>query len=370
MAQVRAHTIEDDGERMIPEFHHDAVVYAEHMVRYLFASRFVAGKTVLDVASGVGYGSDMLKAAGAAQVIGIDRSTEAITYGQEHHSALGSEYLLADAGSLPLRDRQLDVVVSFETIEHVLDYRLFLTEIQRVLRRGGLLIISTPNKLTFPEGNPYHTKEFTFTELKEALTTRFEHIGMFPQDNWITSAILSPSTMERADEPIGGNAKIFKTVGRPAEKTLYIVALCSDAPLPKVSQQVAMTDIAELERYVEEIGRIGADVHRLSSDVAERDAALAGKDAALADKDAALADKDAALAHKDAALADKDAALAQRQEALEQTTQELITFRQSLGYRILEGYRRRIRWLFPPNSHRGLPYRALRRLVRWLAKRR
>ena len=363
MAQVRAHTIEDDGERMIPEFHHDAVVYAEHMVRYLFASRFVAGKTVLDVASGVGYGSDMLKAAGAAQVIGIDRSTEAITYGQEHHSALGSEYLLADAGSLPLRDRQLDVVVSFETIEHVLDYRLFLTEIQRVLRRGGLLIISTPNKLTFPEGNPYHTKEFTFTELKEALTTRFEHIGMFPQDNWITSAILSPSTMERADEPIGGNAKIFKTVGRPAEKTLYIVALCSDAPLPKVSQQVAMTDIAELERYVEEIGRIGADVHRLSSDVAERDAALAGKDAALADKDAALA-------HKDAALADKDAALAQRQEALEQTTQELITFRQSLGYRILEGYRRRIRWLFPPNSHRGLPYRALRRLVRWLAKRR
>ena len=47
MAQVRARTIEDDGERMIPEFHHYAVVYAEHMVRYLFASRFVAGKTLL-----------------------------------------------------------------------------------------------------------------------------------------------------------------------------------------------------------------------------------------------------------------------------------------------------------------------------------
>lgn len=107
--------------------------------------------------------------------------------------------------------------------------------------------------------------------------------------------------------------------------------------------------------------------------LAERDAALAEKDAALADKDAALAQKDAALADKDAALVKTEAALAEREsllahrdESLGQVTQELIAIRQSLGYRILEGYRRRIRWLFPPGSWRGLPYRALRRAVRVL----
>jgi len=358
---------------MIPEFHHDALIYAEHLVRYNFASGLVRGKRVLDLGCGVGYGTDMLKSAGATEVVGIDRSIEAITYGRERHADFQPDYLLADAESLPLRDLQFDVVVSFETLEHVVDYRHMLAEAKRVMRPGGLLILSTPNKGVYSEGNPYHTKEFTFTELEEELTTRFEHVGIFPQDNWITSAILSPSTMERADQPIGGNAKIFKTVGRPAGKTLYIVALCSDAPLPKVSQQVAMADIAEMERLAAEIGRLRADVPLLSSDIAERDAAVAERDALLAEKDAALADKDAALAEKDAALAEKDtalakteAALARRQEALEQTTQELITIRQSLGYRILEGYRRPIRWLFPQDSWRSLPYRALWRTVRGL----
>ena len=102
------------------------------------------------------------------------------------------------------------------------------------------------------------------------------------------------------------------------------------------------------------------------SALAERDATAAQRDALLTEKDAAIADKDAALADKDTALVEKDAALAQRQQALEQTTQELITIRQSLGYRILEGYRRPIRWLFPQDSWRSLPYRALRRTVRGL----
>jgi glycosyltransferase involved in cell wall biosynthesis len=100
--------------------------------------------------------------------------------------------------------------------------------------------------------------------------------------------------------------------------------------------------------------------------LAERDAAATQRDALLTEKDAAMADKDAALVEKDAALAKTEAALSQRNEVLEQTTQELITIRQSLGYRILEGYRRPIRWLFPQDSWRSLPYRAMRRTVRGL----
>ena len=82
---------------MIPEYHHDALIYAEHVVRYLFASRFVRGRRVLDLGSGVGYGSDMLKSAGATEVIGIDRSREAVAYGLEHHAHFAPDYLMADA---------------------------------------------------------------------------------------------------------------------------------------------------------------------------------------------------------------------------------------------------------------------------------
>jgi len=384
MAQVRARTLEDDGERMIPELHHDGLIYAEHLVRYIFASGLVRGKRVLDLGCGVGYGTNMLKSAGATEVVGIDRSIEAITYGRERHADFQPDYLLADAESQPLRDRQFDVVVSFETIEHLVDYRHMLAEAKRVMCPGGLLILSTPNKGVYMEGNPFHTKEFTFTELEEDLTTRFEHVGIFPQDNWITSAILSPSTMERADKPLGGNAKIFKAVGRPTGETLYLVALCSDAPLPKVSQQVAMTDISEVQRYVREIGRLSEDVHSLSRNIAERDTALAERDVAAAQRDALLTEKDAAIADKDAALADKDAALvntnaalvnaeaalaeresllAHREQSLDQVALELTAIRRSRGFRVLEGYRRLIRWLFPPGSWRGLPYRALRRAV-------
>jgi len=173
------HAIQDDGERMIPEFHHDAVVYAEHMVRYIFASRFVEGKRVLDVASGVGYGSNLLKAAGAEQIVGIDYSEQAVRYGAARHAGTQPDYVLADAESLPLADAQFDVVVSFETIEHVPDPQRFLREVKRVLRSDGLFIVSTPNRGIFVEGNPFHLHEFTFAELEEALAASFSQVATY-----------------------------------------------------------------------------------------------------------------------------------------------------------------------------------------------
>ena len=101
------------------------------------------------------------------------------------------------------------------------------------------------------EGNPFHVEEFTFAELEEVLTTRFKHVRMFAQDNWITSAVLAPSTMERADNPITGGVKVYKTVGKPATETLYMVSLCSDLPLPKAAQEVALTDLHEMRHYAE-----------------------------------------------------------------------------------------------------------------------
>ncbi len=369
--------ISDDGERMIPEFHHDALIYAEHVVRYLFASRLVRGKRVLDVGSGVGYGSNMLKGAGAAKVIGLDRSREAIAYGLDRHAALHPDYLVADAESLPLQDGQFDVVVSFETLEHVADYHRFLEEAKRVMRPGGLLILSTPNKGIYIGGNPFHTKEFTFAELGETLRNYFRHVEIFAQDNWITGAILAPSTMERADSRIADGVKVYKTVEKPANKALYIVSLCSDASVPKAGQELALTDIWVERRYVEEISRLGADIHRLSTDVAERDAVLVQRDALLAEKDTALAEKDAAVAEYEAALVEKDGVLVAQDTALNESravlagvAQELEVIRRSRSYLLISGLRRRLSELFPAGTLRGRALRKAQRLARrWLERR-
>jgi len=356
MAQVRARAIEDDGERMIPEFHHDAVVYAEHMVRYLFASRFVAGKTVLDVASGVGYGSDMLKAAGAAQVIGVDRSSEAVAYGATHHATSQPDYLLASAGELPLLDGQFDVVVSFETIEHVPDHHRFLTEVKRVLHPDGLFLVSTPNKGIYIEGNPFHTKEFTFTEFEGLLGSFFSHVETLAQDNWITSAIFAPSTHEKADRPIAGGLKGHKAVGKPATETLYMVSICSDAPLPRASQYAMLTDLYEMRSYLEQIAQLNTDNTRLEGVVRERDGHLAEKDAALAEKDAALAESGRRITDLEDRLSATERELREAWHAFESVTS-------TLGYRSVERLRAVLRWLFPPGSWRRRPYRAIRRLT-------
>ena len=344
--------ITDDGERMVPEFHRQALVYSEHMVRYVFASRFVEDKTVLDVASGVGYGSDMLRSAGAAGVVGLDRSMEAVAYGRDRHSATQPDYVVGDAQCLPFGDQQFDAVVSFETIEHLDDHRRFLDEIKRVMRPDGLLIVSTPNRGVYPEGNPFHTKEFTFEEFETDLAGYFQHVALVAQDNWITSAILTPATMSEADQALNGDLEIYKVAGKPASRAQYVIALCSDGHLPDTGQNIALTDLCEVQEYVDESVRRGEEIARLSGTVAERDAAIASKDARITDLETALEERFAQLQVSE--------------RSLHETDLELEAIRTSTGYRLLKLYRAATRRIFPPASPLGAFHRALIRPLRAL----
>lgn len=353
---MREVEIPDSGERMIPGLHHEAVVYAEHIVRYLFATRFVAGKQVLDVASGVGYGADLLRSAGATEVVALDRSPEAVKYGKKHHSKFRPAYVLGDVESLPLQSAQFDVVVSFETVEHIPDYQRFLAEVKRALRRDGLFIVSTPNRGVHV-GSPFHTKEFTFDEFEEALAGHFRYVKTFSQDDWIASAVFSPEEMEGSDKPIAGQVSLFKAVGKSPSETLYMVSLCSEVPLPEAGQEVVLTSLYEMRYYLEEIARRDAEIERFKTELSEQVATLAQRDAALAERDVLLEKKDRALTELDALLTEKDAAIRQLREAYQDLGQQVEVIRSSLGYRLLEGYRRGIRRLFPPSSLRGRTYR-------------
>ena len=147
MKEVKAQpTLRDTGERMVPEFHKGKLIYAEHTSRYKCAESLVKGKLVLDIASGSGYGTQML-AQVASKVYGVDNNEEAIKYARKNFSAANIEYKLGNGEMIPMEDDSVDVVVTFETIEHIQDHTRFLREIKRVLKPDGLLLISTPNDL-------------------------------------------------------------------------------------------------------------------------------------------------------------------------------------------------------------------------------
>ena len=151
-------------------------IFKEHVIRYRFASAYVKNKRVLDMACGTGYGSEMLKNAGALYVRGVDISEEAISFAKQKYSKDGIEFSVGNAEYF--NSGCYDAIVSFETIEHVEDYKKVLRNFYTILDPGGILIISTPNRpVTSPQAkniydkpsNPSHVREFTLPEFTEVL---------------------------------------------------------------------------------------------------------------------------------------------------------------------------------------------------------
>jgi ubiquinone/menaquinone biosynthesis C-methylase UbiE len=157
-------------------------LWGEHRSRYRFAESYVAGQSVLDVACGSGFGLEMLRAVGA-RPIGVDYAGETLSEIRAHQPA--AALLRADATRLPLRTASVDHVVSFETIEHVPDATALVREIRRVLRPGGRLILSTPNRAFGPPqrhtANRFHVREFTADELRGLLRECFSEVQLFGQ---------------------------------------------------------------------------------------------------------------------------------------------------------------------------------------------
>src|SRR5262245_25871930 len=119
------------GERLIPG-EVDIDLLNEHMARYTFAARLARGKRVLDAGCGAGYGSAAL-AAMAESVTGVDVAADAVEYAREHYQAPNLTFEQASITQLPFPDGAFDLVVAFEVIEHLEDWRGLLTEAGRVL---------------------------------------------------------------------------------------------------------------------------------------------------------------------------------------------------------------------------------------------
>lgn len=168
------------GERMVPGVA-DKNTFWEHVARYRFACGYVKGRDVVDIACGEGYGSAGLLLGGARSLIGIDVAEEAVKHAIKKYRI---DARIGSAEAIPLQNESADVVVSFETIEHVPDPQKFVSEAFRILRPGGLFIVSTPNATIYQERiseNPFHCSELSVTEFCDLLKKHSKSFSVYGQ---------------------------------------------------------------------------------------------------------------------------------------------------------------------------------------------
>jgi SAM-dependent methyltransferase len=159
------------GERTVPGLAEENYWFRRHEVVYRRLTQRCVDRDVLEAGCGEGYGADLI-AEHANRVIGLDYDEQTVAHVRARYPRIDMRH--GNLAELPLAAGAVDVVVNFQVIEHLWDQGQFVTECRRVLRPGGVLLMSTPNRITFSPGrdtplNPFHTRELNAAELTELL---------------------------------------------------------------------------------------------------------------------------------------------------------------------------------------------------------
>lgn len=257
------------GERLIPG-EVDIDLLNEHMARYHFAVRLARGKRVLDAGCGAGYGSAEL-ADVAESVFAIDIAPEAIEYARAHYPLPNLAFEQASCTGLPYADGAFDLVVAFEVIEHLENWRDFLREVRRVLAPAGQLIVSTPNRLYYTESrgtegaNPFHVHEFDFDEFTRELRQLFPYVSMF-LENHIEGVAFQPHETGHTVE-----ARVDAAEPVPDESHFFI-AVCAHRP------QIGNPTFLYVPRVANVLRERERHIAKLEGELATKDQWLAESD--------------------------------------------------------------------------------------------
>jgi SAM-dependent methyltransferase len=308
------------GERLTASVH--GQIELEHYHRYLFARGFCRDRDVLDVASGEGYGAAQL-AQVARQVVGLEYAGATVRNAAANFPRPNLRFIQGDARALPFEEASIDVVTSFETIEHFDSQQIFVAEVRRVLRPDGCFIVSTPDRDFYsPPGsapNPFHVRELDRAEFLDLLHQHFRYVslvrqrpmqisGLFPEE----PASIAPLIFEQSD----GNTFFSDTV---LPNSPYLIAIASElAPrLAPVSLLIdsGMIDAARLADQEAELERLRvSEAAARKAAETERETARVAVEAARRSAEQAEADARAAtvtLTHTRAALVEANTELDQ-----------------------------------------------------------
>lgn len=226
----------------------------EHLHRYCMANEWASGRTVLDIACGEGYGSDLL-ARNAHEVTGVDISGATIEAAKVKYKRNNLRFIQGRADQIPCEDAYFDVVVSFETIEHHDRHDEMMSEIKRVLKPDGVLIISSPDKRYYSDkpgyNNPFHVKEL-YQDQFEALIKRYFGYSHFFKQKHITGSIILPiqgdSSGNEYTKRYRGN---YTEIGEEELEALYIIGIASDRPVSSLATSFFDGDLVLKSQFKE-----------------------------------------------------------------------------------------------------------------------
>ncbi|NWL76803.1 hypothetical protein DM872_08080 [Pseudomonas taiwanensis] len=277
--------MEFTGERFVPS--EQGKIRIEHYHRYALVLDLVEGKSVLDIACGEGYGSFVI-ASSAELVVGVDVSEDAIVHASRTYAKDNLTFKQGSASAIDYADETFDVVVSFETIEHLAEQSEMLAEVRRVLRKDGVLVISSPNRPVYAlesgGHNEFHVKELDLEELDELLRAQFPAVRYLGQ-RMLMGSVIQPLIGEprsfRAWQDDG--VQLRPTAGRLVEP-VYFIAICAASAdlVPTVGASVLSPGNLDLvKQYVgfarwaqnldEMVGQCRDQIRNLSLALSERD---------------------------------------------------------------------------------------------------
>lgn len=276
------------GERFTPECVRE--IWYEHWHRYVFAQQLATGRRVLDAACGEGYGSALL-ARTASAVVGVDLDPATVDHARRRYGAWSNvEYRCASVTAIDEPDGAFDLIVSFETIEHLAQQAQMLIEFRRLLAPRGLLVLSSPDRETYNRGaaeaNPFHVRELDRGELLDLLRPNFPALRLYGQKLAFHSVLWRLDGGEGEDSEIAHMDTATGTVrrGRPVDP-VYYVAVCAAAPeaLPALPGLSLFADeqASVSSHYNSEIARLIHADHRLielERELAAAKAALAARE--------------------------------------------------------------------------------------------
>jgi len=214
------------GERLETFLHGDFV--SEHLHRYCIVTDYIKDKVVLDIASGEGYGSNLM-ASVAKNVIGVDIDSDAVTKANAKYKKDNLVFKTGSADNMPIEDNSIDVLVSFETIEHHDKHSEMFREIKRVLKSDGILIMSSPERKFHSDMphkyNPFHIKELYLHEFEELARNTFKFYDIYFQRYINKASYIAPIEGFNSMKVYSGD---FSNLSTRKLDPLYNIVIASD----------------------------------------------------------------------------------------------------------------------------------------------
>lgn len=199
------HTVYHHGHRERATDGRLGGILLDHQERYKWANFYCGGKVVLDLGCGTGYGATFIQSCKA--YVGVDIDAESIEWANKHYGDSLHTFKVGSATKIPLRSNSVDQVLCFEVLEHIEDKEAVVSEMARVLKKGGNFIVSTPQKGAAP-GTPWDRHMVTLDELLELFADRkWKNLDLFYQMSYGNSPVKKGTPPPQAQIVILGGTR-------------------------------------------------------------------------------------------------------------------------------------------------------------------